>query len=372
LTVILKIEDDLSYARVRDTMICKDYGFLMVVKSERVRPSICRSNDYDPRTLYNRYVDLIQSFCKIIVIAKNIRRVVEEEALAQDIRGSLRLRAGKLTSLLSSDIVFFITAPCIGIESVLTEDEEISIRRLSIDVRDAGIAEANGLYKFVDIMHDAGYFAREGVYQGKAVRFTLYKCNVNTGQYQWFISITPENQSPGTANDIDFYIASGHRGASDRYPPKLWSAVSSNRVNAGRAPTITYISEDMSSSSTTQDNIYGDAYYDKSFGRTGATVYENVPLSSTGRFSNQQRLMDYNYQPNRGNSLSSLDPTHENDSLSDVDSNAQQIDEDLDDSMLNTSNSPSRNSNPLYPDDLFDGEGYPTSHDEFEQDFNEN
>lgn len=242
---------------------------------------------------------------------------------------------------------------------------------MSIEVRDAGIVEVNGLYKFVDIMQDAGYFARESTYLGKPVRFTLYKCHVNTGQYQWFISITPENSNPGTSNDIDFYIANGHRGASDRYPPKLWSPVNNNRVNAGRAPTIIYVSEDMSSNVSVADNAYGDNYYDKTYGRS--TVYDNVPLSSTGRFSNQ-RLMDYNYQPNRGTSLSSLDPTRENDSLSDVDSNAQQVDEDLDDSMLNTSNSPSRNSNSniLVDDDLFDGDAYTYMQDEVEQDFNEN
>jgi len=33
--VILKIDDGLTYARVRDVMLTKDYGFMSVIKAEK-------------------------------------------------------------------------------------------------------------------------------------------------------------------------------------------------------------------------------------------------------------------------------------------------------------------------------------------------
>ena len=35
----------------------------------------------------------------------------------------------------------------------------------------------------------------------------LYKCGIQSGGNQWFVSIVEEGSEPGTSNDIDFYYA---------------------------------------------------------------------------------------------------------------------------------------------------------------------
>jgi len=67
----------------------------IVLTLYRIRPSNCRTNDFDPRTLMNRYIELVQSLCKYASIEKCIRRLVEEEPQAQEVRGILKLRTGK-------------------------------------------------------------------------------------------------------------------------------------------------------------------------------------------------------------------------------------------------------------------------------------
>ena len=61
----------------------------------------------------------------------------------------------------------------------------------------AGLPCTNGVYKFVQFKNNAGYFNRIGEWEGKKVNFTLYKCTVNNGGFQWFISITPDGSEPG-------------------------------------------------------------------------------------------------------------------------------------------------------------------------------
>jgi hypothetical protein len=234
-----------------------------------------------------------------------------------------------------------------SIDSTLTEDEDSNLRRTSINVQEAGVPEVNGIYKFFDIMCESGYYAREGQYQGKDVRFTLYKCNVNSGQFQWFISITPENCNPGTSSDIDFYIATAGRPPSDRFPPRVWMAVGNNRMTVGHPPVISYITQDINTS-TAESNITSI--------NEDSTLVNNFHGKNNNITVRSQPYNDFITQGNMriGNTLSNLRVTQEDDSLSDGDndSNTQQIDHDEDiDLMIN--NSPSHGSNLADDDEIF-------------------
>lgn len=78
----------------------------------------------------------------------------------------------------------------------------------------------NGEYTFKDIKANAGYYDRIGEYHGKPARFTLYKCSLKNGGYQWFISTTPDGHEPGTSHDTDFYYC--HAKLQDKIPPTNW------------------------------------------------------------------------------------------------------------------------------------------------------
>lgn len=233
-----------------------------------------------------------------------------------------------------------------SIDSHLTEEEESKLKRTYVKVQDAGVPEVNGIYKFVNIMYDSGYYAREGQYQGKSVKFTIYRCNVSSGHFQWFISITPDNCNPGTTSDIDFYIGTGSRGSIDPFPPKLWNGVSNNRMNVGRAPTVTCMQEDSEivtdSSNITLQDTADSSMLSGPYGR--GNMGHNMTIN-TNNIDGRVRGQNFaDFQPGRS-SLSSLEVTQEDDS--DIDSNTQQIDPD-DIELLN------RGESNLQDDDLGD------------------
>lgn len=74
-----------------DSLVIVNY----IICLNRIKPTLCRANDYDHGGILNRYLNFIQTLCKNVQIAANIRRIVEEETVAQDVRGILRLRPGK-------------------------------------------------------------------------------------------------------------------------------------------------------------------------------------------------------------------------------------------------------------------------------------
>lgn len=126
------------------------------------------------------------------------------------------------------------------LDSLLSEDDEESLRQSSVTVQDAGVSEVNGQYIFTSILNDSGHYSKKCIFQGKQVTFHLYKCSMNNGQYNWYISITPENLVPGTTKDVDFYNAGGYRVPNDRFPPvRPWNAVNNNNnLFLGRAPIV--------------------------------------------------------------------------------------------------------------------------------------
>jgi hypothetical protein len=126
-------------------------------------------------------------------------------------------------------------------------------------VESAGVPEVNGEYLFVDIKNNAGFYARTGVYREKEVRFTLYKCSLRNGGFQWFISITPDNNEPGTTNDVDFYFALSK--SHDYLPPSQWSKLNVThtrdpcpKLRLVRKPVTEDSEEELVASGVGEDN----------------------------------------------------------------------------------------------------------------------
>lgn len=112
------------------------------------------------------------------------------------------------------------------------------MRNSVVVVEHAGVVEVNGEYHFRDVRHNAGCYVRKGIYAGKEVMFTLYKCSLKNGGYQWFLSITPEGFEPGTTNDIDFYYALAR--PQDKLPPSVWLRMNPDpqRLSRDPAPSV--------------------------------------------------------------------------------------------------------------------------------------
>jgi hypothetical protein len=108
------------------------------------------------------------------------------------------------------------------------------LRGSTVRVENAGVPEVSGLYTFVNIKCNAGFYCKRDVYEGRDVRFTLYKCSVNNGGFQWFISITPEGCEPGTTKDTDFYFAYAKNEVyGNVLPPRQFNPL---QANQGKEP----------------------------------------------------------------------------------------------------------------------------------------
>ena len=57
LRVLISVEgDDLVMYRVRMVLLDPHYGLATVASSERIRPSLCRTNEYERTGVFNRYI----------------------------------------------------------------------------------------------------------------------------------------------------------------------------------------------------------------------------------------------------------------------------------------------------------------------------
>lgn len=119
-----------------------------------------------------------------------------------------------------------------------------------VRVEHGGVHEVNGDYLFNEVRYNAGSYARRGTYRGNEVIYTLYKCSLKNGGYQWFLSITPEGMEPGTTNDIDFYYASAKN--SDKLPPSFWMRMNPDPQQHSRdpAPSVNCIFPDEQDNGT--------------------------------------------------------------------------------------------------------------------------
>jgi hypothetical protein len=151
-----------------------------------------------------------------------------------------------------------------------------------IVVENAGIPEVNGEFSFVGIKNNAGSYARSGIYHNKEVKFTLYKCSLRNGGYQWFISITPEGMEPGTTNDIDFYYCPA-KIQDFAAPTHGWNKLNSNHTR-DPAPKVRYVRINI----TEDDDPYGDNSKTNATGTQippGTTIIHNTGDSIDGNDS---------------------------------------------------------------------------------------
>jgi hypothetical protein len=122
----------------------------------------------------------------------------------------------------------------------LMYDDEQRVRFSKVIVEGAGTPDVNGEYLFFSFRANAGFYQRFGSYKGNPDRrFTLYKCSLRNGGFQWFISITPHNQDPGTNQDVDFYFS--HARPADFLPPSQWYVLNQSPVGFEPAPRVKYV-----------------------------------------------------------------------------------------------------------------------------------
>eukprot|EP01033_Poteriospumella_lacustris_P000104 gene104-67_t len=130
----------------------------------------------------------------------------------------------------------------------LTYDEETRVRGSRVVVSGAGTAEVNGEYIFTGFRANAGSYELQSTHQGKNVRYILYKCSLNSGGFQWFISVTPPGREPGTNADIDFYFTHSKHG--DFLPPTTWFRLQNSNNGVDPTPKVEVILADGNTTST--------------------------------------------------------------------------------------------------------------------------
>lgn len=133
----------------------------------------------------------------------------------------------------------------------LSENELANVRNTTVVVDGAGTREVNGEYHFIDVKNQGGYYERVGPYIGNpAARFTLYKCHLKNGGYQWFLSITPDDADPGTVQDMDFYYAPAK--LTERTPPSVWLTMST-QCTRDPAPRVECLCENKTETSESSE-----------------------------------------------------------------------------------------------------------------------
>jgi hypothetical protein len=198
-------------------MLNPQNGLAVHIIVEMNRPSNCRANDYDRRGLMKRYVSLVQDLVAVEGVKDIFIRMAETDPPIRIVKGHLKARP----------------------DSHLTENEENMIKGTTVYVENAGTAEVNGEYKFTDFKCNAGMFTHPGTFNNKDVVYTLYKCSVVNGGYQWFISVVPDGMEPGTNNDIDFYFAlSKNDTMTSILPPLQWSTLQNKPTSRNPAPQV--------------------------------------------------------------------------------------------------------------------------------------
>ena len=242
LRVLLTVEgDDLVMFRVNTVLLEQNYGLATIAALERARPSICRTNEYERTGVFSRYLGnivfiysqtlslihpltpatphphrsltlspryllntsyhthpitlgFIQELCLLPVFSDGLHALAAEHERARSVKKCLRFPPHS-------------TIAGGGGNMNLPEWDAYVVSHTTVEVSKGIRPEVNGIYNFVAFKQNAGYYSRLGSYDGNPALFTLYKCTVNNGGYQWFISVTPEGLEPGTNRDVDFYFS---------------------------------------------------------------------------------------------------------------------------------------------------------------------
>ena len=101
-----------------------------------------------------------------------------------------------------------------------------------VTVSGAGQDFINGAYNLQGEHDHVKKYKKISRHQEKEQTFVLYRCKLNDGYRRWYISIVPDNMSPGTSKDIDFYYAHAKGEEYEMPPMDNWVTCSPH----GRAP----------------------------------------------------------------------------------------------------------------------------------------
>mmetsp|Transcript_23110 Transcript_23110/g.33946 ORF Transcript_23110/g.33946 Transcript_23110/m.33946 type:complete len:762 (-) Transcript_23110:67-2352(-) len=103
-----------------------------------------------------------------------------------------------------------------------------------VTVKGAGTEAVNGTYKRSGTCDGVDMYNKKAVWGNRAVIFCLFRCFLSNDERMWFISIVPENDEPGTDNDIDFYYAPSSGSPNDDFPSQTrWTLASSYATQPG-------------------------------------------------------------------------------------------------------------------------------------------
>ena len=119
-------------------------------------------------------------------------------------------------------------------------------------VSGAGFADANGVYYQAGYFENACRYWKGDSHNGEPRTFFICKCNVSNNTMHWYLSITPQDCAPGTANDTDFYTAQVTTD-SEFIPPR--SGWSQTHEGVGPPPTIEYGDEPRDEAEPFDDDL---------------------------------------------------------------------------------------------------------------------
>jgi hypothetical protein len=200
----------------------------------------CRANEIDKRGLFKRYVSFVQDlYSSVPKLSSLLLKLAETHTDVNFSKGFLKLRPGTTCIFVPGVLIMRI------VDSLLTDNEETTLRNHVVRVSGAGVKAVDGDYIFSSIVLGSGLFRRSGIFNDKPVVFCLYKCSVGSVGQQWYISIPPDGAEPGTTQDLDFYCASFavDMNGSALFPPATWQVVH-NQISRGPAPRVSLVEKE--------------------------------------------------------------------------------------------------------------------------------
>lgn len=126
-----------------------------------------------------------------------------------------------------------------------------------LTVRGAGANQVNGIYTCNGKFDGVDLYIKSGNWQGNQVTFTLFRCRLSDNTKRWYISIIPENNTPGTSKDMDFYMASASCGMTEI--PHEYQWMTNKAFGIDPPPVVEWKQTDVSlTSDDNEDPVQGD------------------------------------------------------------------------------------------------------------------
>jgi len=249
LAQLMNIKDNFLSDRL-EVLFEGDFGLFNAV-TERVKHVQQYPNDYQQNQQVYRLISLLKTLHGLVHVREWLeQRPSQWEWMQQWVRrgsdfghnpsmgGNYRGSVGRGGSLMMD-----------------SEDESDYSVHEAVKVHSAGCHAVNGVYKrFRDIDGTPAYCCETQIGNETQV-MTLYRCKMNNGAHQWYISIVPPDRNPGTNYDIDFYSAPS-RGHGLESPPRYgWQVAGNNPDAVAPAPSIVLLPQNWENESEDDLNI---------------------------------------------------------------------------------------------------------------------